>query len=515
MTSTRRPASARPRAALVAGLLCLLGAPALHAASENDWFVPLGPPPKAAPKRINGGESVPPLPLPATPLRRSERKKQPAAPKLIGKVVWGETASFNLDGGGATEVSDWNLCPADVQQLMGKASRVLGASYGSEPVALANFSGDPAQMPVLFISGTRTLRLSGEQLAQLRAYVMRGGMLVFDSVAGSPWFYDSVKAAIAATFPEDRLRTVPADHPLYHIAADVDKVRFPRNHDGATPLLEGVYIGSRVAVLLSKYGLGCGLDDREVPMLPQAVYYDVDSANRIGVNIVAYALGYAHVGEEEAKPELFAARDEHAPTDEFVFAQLTHDGAWNVHPGAAAALLRQVNHDLAVRASLKRIALDPAKDDLAARHFLYLTGLDDFVFPEAAVRNLRRFVDGGGTLLIANGLGMATFDTAVRRELARIFPEVRLQPVPADHAVFNTVYHLSEVHYTPAILAKQPKLAAPTLEGIQVSGDLRVIYSPYDLEGGWSGMEFPLSRGYDSDSALKLGMDVVMYAATH
>lgn len=30
-------------------------------------------PPKAAPQRRNAGEGVPPLPLPATPLRRSER----------------------------------------------------------------------------------------------------------------------------------------------------------------------------------------------------------------------------------------------------------------------------------------------------------------------------------------------------------------------------------------------------------------------------------------------------------
>ena len=34
-------------------------------------------------------------------MRRSERKKEPSAPKLIGKVVWGETASFTYDGGGA------------------------------------------------------------------------------------------------------------------------------------------------------------------------------------------------------------------------------------------------------------------------------------------------------------------------------------------------------------------------------------------------------------------------------
>jgi hypothetical protein len=324
-----------------------------------------------------------------------------------------------------------------------------------------------------------------------------------------------VKGVLAKLFPDDPVRVLPPDHPLYHIAVDVDKVRFPKNNPSDQPLLEGIYVGCRVGVLVSKYGLGCGWDDREVPLLPQAVYYDVDSANRLGVNLVAYAIGYAQVGIEEAKPELFGAADEKPPTDEFVVAQIIHSGHWNVHPGAAAALLRQVNRDLAVRASLKRVAVDPAKDDLAGRHFLYLTGLDDFRFDEAAVRNLRRFLEGGGTLLVNNGLGLKTFAAAARREVARILPEAKLQPIPADHPLFASAFRLDEVRYTPAVIAAEPKLVHPVLEGIAVGGDLRVIFSPYDIEAGWAGCEHPLCKGYEPDSALKLGMDIVMYATTH
>lgn len=43
-------------------------------------------PPVAKQNRISGGESFPPLPLPATPLRRTERKKEPAPPALVGKI---------------------------------------------------------------------------------------------------------------------------------------------------------------------------------------------------------------------------------------------------------------------------------------------------------------------------------------------------------------------------------------------------------------------------------------------
>ena len=314
-------------------LILLAAAAPARAASENDWFVPLGPPPKASPQRISGGEGVPPLPLPATPIRRSERKKQPSAPPLIGKLVWGEAASFAYDSGDKVEIADWNLCPADVQSVLGKAHRILGTPYGSEQVSLATFDDDPARLPVLFVSGVRTVRFSDDQLARLRAYVQRGGMIIFDSVAGSPFFTDAARAFAAKAFPDSPLRVVPDDHPLYHMLADVAEAKFPRNAPGDKARFEAVYVGCRCGVLISPFGLGTGWDDHEVHQtLPQAVFYDVDTASRLGVNLVAYALGYANVGQVEGRPELFGGLDERRAANEFVFAQVRHAGHWTRIP---------------------------------------------------------------------------------------------------------------------------------------------------------------------------------------
>src|SRR5271168_1197548 len=165
--------------ALLAALVVLVAAgPFAQGAGENDWFVPLGKPPEAPPKRISGGEGFPPLPLPATPLRRSERHRDPTPPSLFGKVVWGEQGSFTYNGGNTTQISDWNLCPADLQHLFQKVRGQLGLEYGFDDVSLPSFSGDPDKMAVLFFSGTRTLKLDDADLAKLRAYVLKGGMLV-------------------------------------------------------------------------------------------------------------------------------------------------------------------------------------------------------------------------------------------------------------------------------------------------------------------------------------------------
>ncbi len=497
-------------------LVMLFGSALLSQAGENDWFVPLGPPPEAHHRRINAGETVGVLPgPPVTPMRQTERKREPSPPKLIAKIIWGADASYTYGSGGKTKIADWNLCPGDLQQLMKSASAKLGVTYGADSFSLATFDGDPVKTPILFFSGVRSIKFSPQEIELLRNYVLRGGMIVADSIAGSPYFYDSFRAAMEQAFPDVGFRKIPADHPIYHMMTDVDKVNVSKNPGVTAPELEGMYMFSRVGVVLSRYGLGCGWDGHAVPLLRQAEYYDVNSADKIGINLIAYAVGYASLGRAESKPELYGALDENRTTDEFVFAQIKHDGAWNAESGGATRLLEQLRQNTSLRVSLKRVPVQPGHDDLSSFTFLYLTGLDDFHWDAGAVAALRRFLDAGGTLLINNSLGLHTFDVAVQRELKKVLPEGELAPLPATSPIFSSVFKMTEANYTPAALAQNPGLDQPRLQGISLRGDVRVIYSPFDLEAGWQGMDHPLAKAYTPDSALKLGINVVMYAMTH
>jgi hypothetical protein len=165
--------------------------------------------------------------------------------------------------------------------------------------------------------------------------------------------------------------------------------------------------------------------------------------------------------------------------------------------------------------SLKRVPVQPGHDDLSSFTFLYLSGLDDFHWDANAVAAMKRFLDAGGTLLINNGLGLQTFDTAVRRELQKVAPGASLAPLPAAGPLFNSVFKLAAAAYTPAAAAARPGLTQPYLEGISLHGDVKIIYSPIDLETGWQGLNPPLARAYQPDDALKLGVNIIMYAMTH
>jgi hypothetical protein len=94
-------------------------------------------------------------------------------------------------------------------------------------------------------------------------------------------------------------------------------------------------------------------------------------------------------------------------------------------------------------------------------------------------------------------------------------PNEELKPVPAEHPLLHSVFKITQAQYTRAVAAQNPALQAPALEAITLRGDLKVIYSPYDLEAGWEGLDHPLARAYEPASAVPLGINIIMYAMTH
>ncbi len=501
----------RPLAAVTA--LAVLAGTA-RAGGEDDWLRPIGGGKAAAPQRIKGGESFPPLPLPATPLRRTERKRPPAPPLFLGKVVWGAGADFTFEDGGKVRVEDWNMCPADAQQLLKGVSKVLGTEYRADTVRLSQFDPDPLRTPVLYVSGGRSITLPTDQEALLRRYVLAGGMVWFDSIAGSPYFYDSAKALCGRIFPEEPVRVLPPEHPIYHMAADIIKVALPPAAQTDRPLLEGVWVGSRVGVVVSKYGMGSGWDNAVPTLIPGALYYDLRSSKEMGFNLVAYALGYATLGRDHARPEPFGEDDGQTATDQFVFAQVKHGGVWNTDPGGPGNLLKTLAARTNAKVTLKRRTVEPGKDDLTGLTFLYVSGADSFAFSDEAIPALQSFLARGGTILFDASLGLPYFTGSARREIRRLLPHATPRPIPPDHPLWSTLHRIERCEYTPALKRERPDLTIPYLEGIEVDGRLAVVLSPFDLGGGWQGDDHPLSRGYASSDALRVGQNLVLYAMT-
>ena len=171
-------------------------------AGEDDWLIrpPAPQRTKVAPERHGVGASVDNLPVPpAVPMRQSESKDPPAPDILMAKAVWGEESTFETFSEERQPLSDWNLVTSDTERFVDEA-QALDLTFRWGSVNLANFSFDPAKTPSLLFSGVRTLRIDQTLVQRLREYVVRGGMIICDSVYGAPYFYDSVKALFVPAF---------------------------------------------------------------------------------------------------------------------------------------------------------------------------------------------------------------------------------------------------------------------------------------------------------------------------
>ena len=69
--------------------------------------------------------------------------------------------------------------------------------------------------------------------------------------------------------------------------------------------------------------------------------------------------------------------------------------------------------------------------------------------------------------------------------------------------------------YTPRDREDYGPSRSPELEGISLDGRLAVVYSKFDLGNGWEQFSHAYSYGLKEESALAIGINIIVYAITH
>ena len=479
-----------------------------------------GPPPKAQPHRWKGGESFPPLPLPATPLRRSEKKRPPAPPALIGKVEYGKMVEGVDEKGQKYQYRDWTTDPADVQSLMGHVRQALTLDYRGIQTRLDQFSWDPAELPILYLTGHEGFELDDEIRKKLLWYLNDGGTLLGDACCGMKAYRESFLQEINHLFPRRKMEPLPSDHPVFSAFHKIEELGFvgedQKPFRGA-PFLEGVHIGCRAAVIFTPYDMSCGWDGHRHDQ-GRRIWNDKNGpqeAVNLGVNMLAYCLASYQQGRQLAISKRYHESD--ATGDEkFVFGQVVHGGDWDPDPDAAANLLKYVAANTMLEVKFKKEAVDLTKLETFTHPILYLSGHDDFVLKDEEVGTLRKYLRAGGVLFADSCCGRKAFDAAFRREMGRVIPGAKLAPLPLDSPVYrSTGTPIVKADFSARLKQQYPDWAEPRLEGITLNGLVGVIYSPIDVGCGWEDAEHPYSLGYEKKTGLRLGASVLLYAMTH
>jgi len=456
------------------------------------------------PQRIAGGESFPPLPLPATPLRRTERKREPSPPALLAKLNYAD---------------DWYNVTNDVRNLLRWARGRIGIAYRPITLKWRKFEFDPAAIPIVYLTGHEPIGdLDERQRSLLRRFVYEGGTILANACCGNAEFRDSFRRQIATVFPGRELYRLPPQHPIFHCRHDIEQVRYQKGTSqrvSGPPLLEGIDVGCRTAVIFAPVDLASGWYGQDPPdNFPPGAWIVGGDARKLGANILTYVLSNLQYARLFAVSDIRYDVAEESPGS-LAIAQVVHGGDWDPNPSALPRLLRFVRDNTTLAVRFERHDVAPADPRIFDYPLLYMVGHNDFQLADAEVTNLRKYLAGGGVLLAEACCGRIAFDQAFRRELKRVLPQQSLQPLPADHPLFDINFRIGAVHLSPLAQKRFGELDAPLLEVIQQDGDLKVVYSPLGIANGWEDLPHAYSAGYDPADALKLGVNIITYVMSH
>lgn len=481
--------------------------------AQDSGPVDCGPPPQARPHNRTGGEGFPPLPLPVTPLRRTERKRPPAPPALIGKTALGPVRWVRRDGR-RVQYRDWMTDPSDLDSLLAWTNQRLNIHYRKVETDFDHFSFDPRELPALLFAGHNDFQLDSRVRERLARYLLDGGMIIGDACCGWRNFDEAFRREMAAIFPDRPLRKLDRDDPLYASYYKLGNFTYQRA-DGsrytAEPCLEGITVGCRTAVVYSPADLTCGWDGHDHPRGLRVI---VNQSRQIGANYVTYLLGAYQLGRFLSTTRIYHQADEPS-RDDFVFAQVMHEGDWDPDPSAAHNLLRHVRQNSTLNVKFRREHIRLTDPRAMGYPLLYMTGHYNFRWTQQEVTWLQRYLRAGGMLLADACCGRLAFHLAFERELRRVLPDDRLEDLPQDHPVYRIHNDIRRVEYTPRVAEDFGAMDTPSLKGISFNGRLAVVYSRFDLGNGWEQFPHPYTYGYSDRDALAIGTNVLVYAVTH
>ncbi len=199
-------------------------------------------------------------------------------------------------GGGSDDA------PNALANLMRYARQEVELRSLSQRALLPVTSESLCEYPILFMHGRRTFRWTAPERKALADYLENGGFLFADAICASAPFAEAFRRELELVFPSQKLERIPENHPLFsdeyggfnlarvtlndpQLRGEGDRLDARRTE--VAPLLEGLQVNGRYAVVFSPYDLSCALESNA--SLECKGYVRADAA-RIGTNIILFAL---------------------------------------------------------------------------------------------------------------------------------------------------------------------------------------------------------------------------------
>lgn len=216
------------------------------------------------------------------------------------------------------------------------------------------------------------------------------------------------------------------------------------------------------------------------------------------------------LGADVARPSSADAAEPTGPG--FQAARLRYGGGgdWYSAPSALPNLARALRERTTVSVErLEEAQIAISDPEFFSYPYLFINGHGNIRFTDSEVERLRRYLLAGGFLFADDNYGM---DESFRREMARVFPDRKLTPVPFAHPIYHCFYDL------PSGPPKVHEHDGKPSQGFgYFDGDrLMVLYTvESDIGNGLEDLGTHDDSPEVREQAMRMAINTVVYSLTH
>ena len=181
-------------------------------------------------------------------------------------------------------------------------------------------------------------------------------------------------------------------------------------------------------------------------------------------------------------------------------------GDWYSNQTAVPNLIKFANKNSDTKIRLNQGRVNVGSVDLFNFPIVFMTGHGNVFLTEQEAQNLRNYLTSGGFLHVSDNYGL---DKYIRREMNKVFPELKFQEIPINHPIYNQTFIFK--NGIPKIHEHDKK--KPQGFGLFFEGRLICFYDyESDLSDGWEDKSIHNNPQNIRLKALKMGANIIEYA---
>lgn len=400
---------------------------------------------------------------------------------------------------------DWNNRPRDLAFLTQWTTDAFERHVTWQIINTKAPVSEWQDAPILYLSGSKKMKFTDEEVEKLRRYVGQGGTIFSTTACGGSAFSKAARDLYQRLFPQYPLKQVPPDHPLYNL-----HFRIPNGRPEMWMATNGIR--------------------------PLVIHTDQDLSRNWQLGLLATAKlsfqapanVYLYVTDKGVlRPRgtmVWPAEAKFQPVRTIRLARLKHSGCYDPEPLAYERFARLLGQ----RTGTKLEVVGPiGVEELASSQapVASLTGVGPLQLTTEEQVALKQYVTSGGTLVIDAAGGSKEFAVSADRMLRELFGNGALKLLRAAHPLLvepipgQKDLALSKVQYRRAA-KRLRKDGAPDLQAILLNDRPAVLFSALDITAGLVGCPIFGVEGYDpggardDGSAYRVLRNIVLHVAS-